>query len=65
MDCVKHDMKIKGVSMGWRVIEENGKRKHDVPTLLSGQGDDDDDDRENGKFVVHQGLHMNNCIKVS
>jgi hypothetical protein len=46
------------------VIEENGKRKHDVPTLLSGQGDDDDD-RENGKFVVHQGLHMNNCIKVS
>jgi hypothetical protein len=36
MDCVKSDMKIKGVSMEIRVIGENERRKHVVATPLSG-----------------------------
>jgi hypothetical protein len=33
MDCVKDDMRIK---RRWRMIKENGRRKHIVPTPLSG-----------------------------
>jgi hypothetical protein len=36
MDCVKDDMKIKGVSMEMKCDEENGSRKHVVPTPHSG-----------------------------
>jgi hypothetical protein len=35
MDCVKDDMKIKGVSEGRRVVEKKGRRKN-VQTPLSG-----------------------------
>jgi hypothetical protein len=38
MDCVNNDMRIKGVSMEMTMIEENGRRKHVVPTPLSGIG---------------------------
>jgi hypothetical protein len=36
MDCMKDDMKIKGVSMVRTRIEENGRRKHVLPTPHSG-----------------------------
>jgi hypothetical protein len=36
MDCVKDDMKIKGVSMEMTSDKENGKRKHVLPTPHSG-----------------------------
>jgi hypothetical protein len=58
MECVKDDMKIKGVSIEMTSDRREWKKKHIVLTSYSG-GNDDDDDLYISQSVIFKYLFSN------